>query len=309
MRSVGGAHVELDGLAIRRQAGFPGTGHVRSGGRGRLRARRPCRGLLRGSVKRYHRRPDDRDRHQYRERRGGGEHPSAAVQCGAIARGVHHGEQPVLELARARHPQRDRRRGSRAERVRDLQEVPRVFARLGAGREHAIVAGELALDPHPPRRPPHAGVRPVDRACERGEHLRGAVAARDVGELVQQHREPAVVRPARRRCGNEDRRPPRTEGHRHDVVRALQQSNRPLQAKPARGVFERLRPLRVGHDPRVAYEPAKRHRLEAEPDEQEQHAHDVECDRCRDPVDRRPRGRRSLLPVVSAFRRNHRRGP
>ena len=172
---------------------------------------------------------------------------AAAAERRAIARLVEDREQPAFELPRARHAERGGRRWCRAECVGDVEQMPGVVARGRAGGEHAIVAGELLLCAQPLRRPPHARMRPVQRARAGGDPLDQAVAPRDVRQLVQQHRPPAIVGPVVGRRGKHDRRRDRAERQRHHVAFAAHQAHRPGKPKLRRRLVAQPTPRGVGH--------------------------------------------------------------
>ena len=189
----------------------------------------------------------------------------------AVARGVEDREQPVLQLPRARHAERGRGRRHRAERSREIEEVTGVLARARAGREHQVVARQLALRAQPPRRPPDARVRPVQRARQGGESLHEAVAPRDVRQLVQQHGAAAVVGPRVGGCGQHEGRTPGPVRHRHQLAGALQQPHRPSDARLPRRFVEEAPPRRVVDLTRGARQAPQHERFPAEPHQQQQH--------------------------------------
>ena len=79
------------------------------------------------------------------------------------------------------------------------------YSRASLARaQHAVVAGQLALDAQASRHPPHPGVRPVERAHDCRQHLREAIAPRDVRQLVQEHRPASIERPGVGDRGNQD---------------------------------------------------------------------------------------------------------
>ena len=161
-----------------------------------------------------------------------------AAAAGAVERGPH----PPLELPGTRHADRERGRAVAPQRIRDVEQVPGVLASLGAGGNHAIVAGELALDAQAARRPPGERMEPVDGAGDPGERLRQAVAAADVGDLVEQHGPAPLVRPRVGDRRQHDRRAANTAGDRHGQLTAAQQADTTGGAGPARDVGEQLPP-------------------------------------------------------------------
>jgi hypothetical protein len=83
------------------------------------------------------------------------------------------------------------------------------------GRQDRVVTGPLALATQRARGVPRQRVHPIERAGGAGGELRQAVAAADVGELVQQDRRHALVGPRVRLGRQGDGRPQIAGGHRH----------------------------------------------------------------------------------------------
>ena len=193
----------------------------------------------------------------------------------AVARRVEHGEQAPFELLAAGHADRERRRAMTADRVRDLEKMPRIVARRRAGEDHAIVAGELALDPQAPGHPPHHRVEPIERAGHEGERLRETVVPRDVRQLVKDHGPPAIVQPRIGHGGNEDRRLPGAECHRHAPLAAANQPNQPADAHRRRRVTQEPGPVRIAHVARLAREPADAPELYRDLHQHDEHARGV----------------------------------
>ena len=63
--------------------------------------------------------------------------------------------------------------------VRDLEQMAGILARLGARRDHAVVAGELPLDAQPPRDPPRArdGTSTIVQAANASDCVRQSYRA------------------------------------------------------------------------------------------------------------------------------------
>ena len=80
--------------------------------------------------------------------------PSAPGRRRPVTRRVEQREHPALELPRTRHADGEGRRPIAAERMRDLEQMPRVLARLRSRRQHAVVTRQLAFHAKPPRHPP-----------------------------------------------------------------------------------------------------------------------------------------------------------
>ena len=86
-----------------------------------------------------------------------------------------------------------------AHHARDLEQLIGVVGAARAGGEHEVVARALALGAHVPRRHPRQRIEPVQRARDLRDHVRQAVAALHVRELVQQHDAQPLGRPVCRR--------------------------------------------------------------------------------------------------------------
>jgi hypothetical protein len=87
-------------------------------------------------------------------------------------------------------------------------------------------------------------MEPVDGARDGRQHLRRAVAPRDVRELVQQHRASPVIVPGVGNGGNDDRRRARAECHRHGFVTAAEQTHGSMDAELLCALAEKVHPFR-----------------------------------------------------------------
>ena len=124
--------------------------------------------------------------------------------------------------------------------------MTRIRARLGAGRNHAIVAGQLPLDPQAMGRPPHDRMEPVEGARDLGERLRQTVVAHDVREFVPQHGTAAVVAPRVGHRRHQDGRLARTKRDGHVQVTRAEERHRAPQSQIGCTLREHLAPLGVG---------------------------------------------------------------
>jgi hypothetical protein len=237
-----------------------------------------------------HRRCDSQWKQQRSDHRRPGE-PDAKHRNAAVPRSVERGEHATLELTRARHRDGQCRSAVRAERVRDLEQMTGIFARLSTGRDHTVIAGKLTLDAQPPRDPPRGGMEPVHRAGSKGQRLRQAIVAGDVRQFVKDHGTPAVVRPCFGDCRNEDGGAARAECHRDGAVTASKQAHRTMEVEPAGAFDQQPRPFRGPHLSRFTRQPADAPPLDHhvnQHDDQADHVHARNPTRPRDLQRRRP---------------------
>ena len=161
----------------------------------------------------------------------------------AIAGGVEHGQHAAFELSGPRHAHDERRRPIRAQRIGELEQVAGVLAGLLAGAQHAVVARQLSLDPQASGHPPGARMHPVQRAHDGRQHLREAIAPRDVRQLVQDHGPAPVECPRVGDRGNQDGMPAGANSHRHRLFAAPQQAHGDGDAQTARAFVQQPQPV------------------------------------------------------------------
>ena len=77
-----------------------------------------------------------------------------------------------------------------------MNQAERIASRRRARRQHAIVGRVLLLDAQLPRGEPRTGMKPVERAGERGGRPAEAVAAGDMRQLVEQDEAPPLGGPS-----------------------------------------------------------------------------------------------------------------
>ena len=174
--------------------------------------------------------------------------------------------------------------------------MTRVFTGLRARRDHAVVARELPFDPQPPRDPPHGRMEPVQGTGHECQRLGQAIATGDVRELVQDDRAPAIAGPRLGNRGDQDRRPPDAERHRHRLLAASKQADLASNAHAARALGEQAAPLRVPDVARAARAPAHARALHEQRDQDDRDASRVHRADQRRPGEVEPAraGRRSV---------------
>ena len=227
------------------------------------------------------------------------EHPGGAHarrRNGPVAAVVERRQHPAFELLRTRHADGHRRHAMIAEGVGNLEQMTRVFTGLRARRDHAVVARELPFDPQPPRDPPHGRMEPVQGTGHECQRLGQAIATGDVRELVQDDRAPAIAAPRVGNRGNQDRRPPDAERHRHRLLAASKQADLASHAHGARALGEQAAPLRVPDVARAARAPAHARALHEQRDQDDRDASRVHRADQRRPGEVEPAraGRRSV---------------
>ena len=149
----------------------------------------------RGGGLRYARRGSGQ-RHDHHDRRNPGRHGRTGGERVARAARIEYVEQPGRQLRGASHRDaRQRGRTCRAQPARDVEQMRGIDRRRGAGAQHVIVAGALALLAEPRRRQPHERVEPVHRAGDPRDQLNQEVMPFHVRELVQQHIAAPLGRP------------------------------------------------------------------------------------------------------------------
>ena len=186
------------------------------------------------------------------EHHAGGDQPGgegeAARDPPAVPVGVEHREETARQLRGAGHGETGRRGGpDGAERAGDVQQVAGIVRGLGAGREHPVVAGVLALDPQLAGRHPDQGVEPVEGADHFGGELRRVILPGDVGELMEEDRPPPRLGPCLGSGRQQHHGPAPPPGHRHRPIAARDQRDRPADAHLGADLAEEPRPGRVLH--------------------------------------------------------------
>ncbi len=125
--------------------------------------------------------------------------------------------------------------------------MPGIRGRVGAGVEHQVIAGALALDLHPPARDPRQRIEPVQSTRHLGKELGEAVAALDMAKLVEQHIVPLTRGPGGSLLGNEQSGAPQTPGHGHGACGTGQQMDATAEAQFFAQAFEQIEQLATGY--------------------------------------------------------------
>ena len=112
-----------------------------------------------------------------------------------------------------------------AHHARDFEQLIGVVGAGGSRRKHQVVACPFTLRSNATCRHPRERVEPVERARELREHVREAIAALHVRELVEQHDAQPVLRPLVRGGGHHDRRPPHSPRHGHGRASAAAEAD------------------------------------------------------------------------------------
>ena len=120
-----------------------------------------------------------------------------------------------------------------------------VVGRRDSGQEHAVIGCALGFGTQAPHRPPRERMGPVESARQVTEHLDEPVLTSHVGQLVEQERATAILRPLLGARRQDDRRLPETmdDGNPHGV--AHQETDAPPQPERAGRMLDLARPAGV----------------------------------------------------------------
>jgi len=218
---------------------------------------------------------------------------AAAGPCPLHVR-IEDGQQATLDLRAPGHrPGGERRAAGVLQRAGDVEQVVGVLRRALAGGEHHVVAGALALGPHPPHGHPDERVEPEGGGRELRDHVSECVEARHVSQLVEQHQPPPLRAPRHRVARKQHHRVHHAPGHRHRPPLAEQQRHRPPHAELAGEPLDEQVPLRVEHGLGAPRQPVHAERADEQPRQ-----HQGDAQRVRQPEQhrwsRRPHGAESV---------------
>jgi hypothetical protein len=120
-----------------------------------------------------------------------------------------------------------------------------IRSRFGSGGDDPVVARQLAFDARPPGDPPYRWMKPVHRADDGRRAVSQVIVSSDVRQLVKQDSAAPVARPHVGDRGDDNRRPPGTEGHRHVTLAASKQPHRAADAQLGGARVQQSDPIRL----------------------------------------------------------------